>query len=115
MKSTVLPSILVSLGVTGLVLHKGMDYNPMINAYAKTPFVMGVLTLLLTRTSLLTEPPSRLKSFMQSTFMRFVLLLLVSYISTGDIENAIFLAMLFLGLIQLIRTKDERERHPYVL
>lgn len=115
MTPTVLSSLLVSLGVTGLVLHRGMNYNPMIDAYAKTPFVIGVLTLLLTRTSLLTEPPSRLKSLMQSSVARFVLLLVVSYISTGDIENAVFLALLFLGLIQFLRTKDERERHPYIL
>ena len=44
------------VGCYRFVLQKVMDYNPMINIYAKTPFVMGVLTLLLTRTSLLTDP-----------------------------------------------------------
>jgi len=115
MKSLLLPSILTSIGATGLVTHRGMNYNPTINSRIKTPFVLGILGLLMTRTSLLTEPPSRLKTIMKSPIMRVALLLVVSYISTGDVENAIFLAVLFLGLIQFIRTEDERKRHPYVL
>jgi hypothetical protein len=41
--------------------------------------------------------------------------LCVSFLASADIENAIFLALLFLGLIQLMRTKEERKRHPYLL
>ena len=115
MSSLILPSVLSAVGALGLVTHEGFNYNARVDAFIKSPFVISLMGLIMTRTSLVTESPSRLKSFLGTRFARTLLLLVVSFIATGDFENTMFLSVLFLGVVQLIRTAEEREKHPYIL
>ena len=115
MSSTILPGVLAATGAMGLIAHKNFNYNARVGAFIKSPFIISLLGLLMTRTSIVTESPSRLKAFLDTPVARAILLLVVSFIATGDVENTVFLSMLFLGVVQLLRTEEEREKHPYVL
>ena len=115
MSSVILPGVLTATGAMGLIAHRNFNYNERVDAFIKTPFVISLMGLLMTRTSLVTESPSRLKSFLDTPVARAMLLLVVSFIATGDVENTLFLSILFLGVVQLLRTEEEREKHPYVL
>ena len=116
MLSSPVPAIIVSLvGLFGVVTHKNVNYNPQLANRIKQPLVIGIVSLLLTRTASVTEPPALMTRVMSTAPARLFLVLCVSFLASADIENAIFLALLFLGLIQLMRTKEERKRHPYLL
>jgi hypothetical protein len=110
------PAFLVSmLGAAGIVTHKNVNYNPALASRMKQPLVIGIVSLLLTRTSLVTESPRLLTNIMSTAPARIFLILCVSFLASPDVENAIFLSLLFLGILQLLRTKEERKRHPYML
>lgn len=110
------PAILVSLlGLFGTITHKNVNYNPALASRIKQPLAIGILSLLLTRTSSVTEPPALFRRIMSTAPMRFLLVLCVSFLASADIENAIFLSLLFLGLLQLMRNKEERKSHPFFI
>ena len=111
-----IPALLMSfIGAAGVVTHKNVNYNPKLEARLRAPLVVGIVSLLLTRTSAVTEPPAALNRVMASTPARVFLVLLLSFLASPDIENAVFLSILFLGLLQLMRSREERKRHPFVL
>jgi len=110
------PALVASLvGAAGVVTHKNVNYNPALANRLKQPLAIGIISLLLTRTSAVTETPALLSRVMATTPARLFLVLCVSFLASADIENAIFLSLLFLGLLQLMRTKEERKRHPFML
>lgn len=114
--SSPVPALLMSIvGAAGVVTHKNVNYNPKLGEQLRAPLVVGIISLLLTRTSAVTEPPAAMKRVMASTPARIFLVFLLSFLASPDIENAVFLSVLFLGLLQLMRTREERRRHPYVL
>jgi hypothetical protein len=36
-------------------------------------------------------------------------------VTVGDVENAVFALIAFLSLVQLLRTKEERQKYPYIV
>jgi len=120
MKDLALPVALVVVGVTGILRMRGVaganiNYFPNAEKGFRRPLVLGILSLLLSKTSTITESPKRLQQIMRTVPVKIFLLFMVSFLASPDVENAVFLSFVFLGLIQLLRTKEERERHPYIL
>jgi hypothetical protein len=120
MRDLALPVAFTIFGTLGILSTRGVsgsnvNFFPGLESGFRRPLILGILSLLLTRTSSVTEPPRRLTAIMQTVPARIFLIFTLSFLASPDIENAVFLSFLFLGLIQLLRTKEERERHPYIL
>jgi hypothetical protein len=109
--------ILLLSSMIGLGMHYKFDYIPRVNAVINTSSVYGILIMLhsLFGASGIVERPKRIRKFTENTFVRAFTLWLVSYASTRDIEDSIFVMVIILTLTQFLRTNDERQRHPYIL
>jgi len=120
MRDLALPLAFTIVGALGILTMRdasgtNINFFPGLENRFRDPLILGILSLLLTRTSAVTEAPRRLTAIMQTVPARIFLIFTLSFLANPDIENAVFLSFLFMGLIQLLRTKDERERHPYIL
>jgi len=120
MKDLALPVAFTVVGVMGILSTRGarganINFFPGMEKGFRRPLVLGILSLLLSRTSAITEPPRRLEQALRTVPAKIFFLFTVSFLASPDVENAVFLSFLFLGIIQLLRSKDERERHPYIL
>ena len=56
------------------------------------------------------QTPERLSYAIRSPLARFIFLLCISYTATYDLETSIVTVIIFLILLQLLRTKEEREK-----
>lgn len=120
MRDLAVPVVFTVIGVFGILMTRGVggsniNFFPGIENRFRDPLILGILSLLLTRTSAVTETPRRLTALMETVPVRIFFVFTLSFLANPDIENAVFLSFLFLGLIQLLRTKEERARHPYIL
>lgn len=59
--------------------------------------------------------PERATSFLKSPAARLGVLFLLGAVASGDIESAVASVLLVLISVQLLRTKDERLRNPYIV
>ena len=108
---------LLLIPVAGIVSHGNFNYFPMLTTQIETPFIYGMIIMLQSFFGLsgLTETPSRVKNLINQKWFRFFTVIILSYAATRDIEDSIFLMLMFLVSIQLIRTKEERKKNPYIL
>ena len=53
--------------------------------------------------------PQRLQDAVSNPVMRLVFVSLISYTATQDIETALITSLIFLGVMHLLRTSEERE------
>lgn len=60
------------------------------------------------------EMPSQLQSALEVPTIRFISLFLVALGATQDIEYALTSVLVFLVLVYMIRTPEEREKHGFV-
>ena len=65
--------------------------------------------------SSITEKPEVIKNITNSTFIKFISLLVITFSAVRDIEDTIFATITFLSIIQLFRTEEERKRFPYII
>ena len=115
LSTTPIPGLaLAAVGGFGVATHKNVNYTKLAPKI-RTPLIIGIISLLLTRPSAVTTPPARLASIMQTPDARVFFVLTLTFLASPDVENAVFLAMLFLGLIHLMRSEEERAEHPYIL
>ena len=61
------------------------------------------------------ETPERIVTFLHQPIVQFIALFLIAYSGTNDVEVSALVVIVFLLLIQLLRTPKEREEHPYIL
>jgi len=111
-------STLLVMSMSGLLMHKGFDYFPKANnEFFNTPLVYGLLIMLhsMYGASGLIEQPSVFENIASNKFVKMFILYLISYAAARDFEDAVFLLVMFLAVTQLVRTKEEREKHPYIL
>lgn len=116
--NTIFVSLLLILSVVGLLGHKGIDYFPVANnKVINTPLVFGLMIMLnsLYGSTGLIEKPSIFEDIAANKFIKMFLLYLLSYAAARDFEDAVFLLVLFLAVTQLVRTKEERQKHPYII
>ena len=69
--------------------------------------------------SAVTQTPKRLTDALLkypiSPFIRFMFLLAIAYTATSQLETAIIFTCIYILFLQLIRTKEEREKVPYII
>jgi len=106
-----------TLAVAGLLTHDGFDYFGKVENVINGPLVFGITILMhsIFGASGVTEKPKILESVSQNIFFKFFTLFLIAFASLRDFEDTLLVVLLFLAITQLLRTKEERERHPTIL
>ena len=116
--NTIFISSLLVMSMYGLLTHKGFDYFPKANnEIINTPIVYGLLIMLngMYGSSGLMQKPSIFEDIASNKFIKMFILYLLAYAAARDFEDAVFLLVMFLAVTQLVRTKEERQKHPYIL
>jgi hypothetical protein len=112
--------LLIAIGlvsIAGLITHDNYDYFGGFENFVNGPFVFGIAILIhsVFGASGVTEKPKVLDALSQNVFFKFFTLILLSFAAVRDFEDTVFVTLIFLSLTQLLRTKEERERHPTIL
>ena len=63
----------------------------------------------------LTNTPASLNKILENKFVKFMALFLITFSGTQDIEASVFIVVAFLCAMQLLRTSEERKKHPYLI
>jgi hypothetical protein len=110
-------SLLGLLAISGLVVHNNFDYLAKTEDIVNGPLIYGIIILLhsVFGASGITEKPKVLDTLADNIGAKFFILLLLAFAAVRDFEDTIFIAVLFLVVTQLLRNKEERKRHPYIL
>lgn len=116
-ENSIILSLLGLLSIAGLVTHTDIDYFAQSENVVNGPMVYGIIILIhsIFGASGITEKPKALDQFSDNTFAKFFILLLLAFTAVRDFEDTIFLSLLFLAVTQLLRSNEERKRHPYIL
>jgi hypothetical protein len=115
--------VIVMAGALGGAWHtadrKGAipNFLPSAEKSMKGPVSFGLLVLLqaLFGGQGFTDTPGKLKNMFKYDIIKFIALYIIAFSGTQDIEEAFFVLLAFLTLMQLIRTPKERESHPYLI
>jgi len=111
-------SMLMIVGAfIGLVLFRGENISNKAQRAVNSPFVYGILVMLhgVYGSKGITEPPAALATLLARPGAKIFTLLLVSFAAVRDLEDAVFAAVLFLGLTQFMRSPTERRAKPHIL
>ena len=108
---------LVAASVYGGVKVASKDFYPMINTTLNHNTLYGIIILLHAMFGIapVSELPERTKTITSSVWFKLLSLLVISFSATRDFEDAILVLITFLGLVQLLRTKEERKKYPYII
>lgn len=108
---------LAALAIAGVVTNDGIDYLGKTENFVNGPLVYGIIILLhsVFGAGGITEKPAVIDKLMQYTVSKFFILLLLAFAAVRDFEDTILLVVLFLAFTQLLRNKEERKKHPYIL
>lgn len=117
LQSTPLLFAIGALSIAGLLAHDGFDYFGRTENFVNGPLVFGITILIhsVFGASGVTEKPKILDEVSGNVFFKFFTLILLAFSAVRDLEDTVFVTLLFLSLTQLLRTKEERERHPTIL
>lgn len=117
LQSTPLLIAIASLSVAGLIAHDGFDYFAKTENVVNGPLIYGITILMhsVFGASGVTEKPQILERVSNTSFFKFLTLFILAFAAVRDFEDTILVLVLFLAVTQLIRTKEERERHPTIL
>jgi hypothetical protein len=115
--------VIVMVGALGGAWHtadrKGAipNFLPSAEKSMKGPVSFGLLVLLqaLFGGQGFTDTPGKLKNMFKYDIIKFIALYIIAFSGTQDLEEAFFVLLAFLALMQLIRTPKERESHPYLI
>lgn len=110
-------SLLVLFSVYGILLHNNFDYFSQAENIVNAPAIYGVIVLLQTMFGApgITEKPKIFNRIQESVVAKFIALYVIAFAVVRDFEDAVFIMIMFLALIQLLRSKEEREAHPNIL
>lgn len=98
------------VGINGDIMT-GLEST--INAPVANSLMLLFMNILASRA--ITEPPARLLKILSYPAVRIGILSLVAYGATQQIEVAISTVVVFLAAMQLLRTPEERARHPMLI
>lgn len=108
---------LMVAALAGAYKSFGPDYFGGLETQLKSNVSFGILVLVqaLFGGRGLTDTPSRLDKLLANKFAKFVALFLITFSGTQDIEASVFVVVFFLCAMQLLRTREERKKHPYLI
>lgn len=117
LQNSLLLSILAVFSVYGLLLHNNFDYFSKTENIVNAPAIYGLVVLLQTVFGApgITDKPKIFDKIQESALAKFLVLFVLAFAVVRDLEDAVFVMLLFLAVIQLLRTKKEREAHPNIL
>ena len=93
------------------------DYFGGVESQLKANVSFGILVLVqaLFGGRGLTDVPSRMDKILDNRLVKFLALFLITFSGTQDIEASVFIVIAFLVTMQLLRTTEERKKHPYLI
>ena len=103
-------TLFTAMGVTG-DLMQGVEST--INTPVANSMLLLFMNIMASRA--ITEPPARLLRMLSYTGVRAAILAMVAYGATQQLEMAISTVVVFLSVMQLLRTPEERARNPYLI
>lgn len=114
--NTIIVPIIVAALYGSMKLSK-IDFYPRIDTFLNQNALLGVLILMQTMFGIkpIIEQPNITNSITSSVWFKLISLFIISFSTTTDFEDAILVIIIFLGLIQLLRTKEERKKYPYII
>lgn len=117
LQNNIVLASLALLSISGLVAHSDFDYFSKTENVVNGPMIYGITILMhsIFGASGVTEKPNVLNKATDNTYVKFFILLLLAFAAVRDFEDTIFVVLLFLAITQLLRDKEERKRHPYIL
>lgn len=108
---------LIAASLYGSVKVASLDLYPAINNTLNHNTLYGIIILLHAMFGItpISEVPQRTKVVTSSVWFKLLSLLVISFSATRDFEDTILVLITFLGLVQLLRTKEERKKYPYII
>lgn len=108
---------LIAASLYGSVKVASLDFYPIINNTLNHNTLYGIIILLHAMFGIapISEVPQRTKTITSSIWFKLMSLLVISFSATRDFEDAVLVLITFLGLVQLLRTKEERKKYPYII
>jgi len=114
--TTVLVPIVIASIYSAIKLST-TNFYPSIDRILNQNMIYGIIVMLHAMFGIkpISEMPSRTQSVTSSVWFKLTTLIIISFSATRDFEDAILVLVAFLGIVQLLRTKDERQRYPYII
>ena len=105
--------VMFTMAAVGFFMHRGVNYLP-------KPDMKFISSLILLNFAIfgpqqVIEKPKIISDLMKNKFFKAASVVSIVLITVGDIENAVFALIAFLALVQLLRTKEERKKYPYIV
>jgi len=114
----VLVGLLIAMG-TGAHYSTTSSFNfsPTLEKSMRSPLVFGFLVLMqgVLGGKGLAKPPRAITKVFENRIVRFISLFAITLSGTRDIEVALSILGVFLVLMQLLRSPEERADHPYLI
>tara|TARA_R110002074_G_scaffold134675_1_gene278854 strand:- start:1557 stop:1922 length:366 start_codon:yes stop_codon:yes gene_type:complete len=111
--------LIASLSGAYITADKGGGFNlaPTFEGGLKGPVWFGMIVLLqaLFGGQGFTDTPESLANLFKKDWVKFLVLYLICFSGTQDLEESFFILISFLAFIQLCRTPKERKDHPYLV
>ncbi len=103
--------------IAGAYKSLEQDYFSEVEIQLRTRVIFGIIILVqaLFGGRALSNTPSALNKFLDNKIVKFFTLFLITFSGTQDIEASIFIVVAFLCVMQLLRTREERKEHPYLV
>jgi hypothetical protein len=108
---------LVIGSIYGAVKLSATNFYPSIDNTLNQNMIYGIIVMIHAMFGIkpISELPSRTQSVTSNTWFKLLTLIIISFSATRDFEDAIFVLIAFLGIVQLMRTKEERSKYPYII
>ena len=113
--SILLPLVIVTL-YSGVKVSQ-TNFYPGIDTFLNQNTLYGIIIMMhaMFGISPVSELPERTKAVASSVWFKLSSLLIISFSATRDFEDAVLVLITFLGIVQLLRTKEERKKYPYII
>jgi len=91
-------------------------FPPIFDKYMGTPVLFSLIVLFqgCFGGMGLIKVPDKIVELAKQPLARIIYLLLISYTATSDLEVALFAVCLFLGLMYLAKSDEERKNTPFI-
>jgi len=108
---------MVVASIYGTVKVSNMNFYPRVDEILNQTTVYGIIIMMHAMFGInpISEVPERIKMITSNAWFKLMSLLVLSFSATRDFEDAVLVLAAFLGLVQLLRTKEERKKYPYII
>jgi hypothetical protein len=112
---TLLPIVIASIYGAGQVSNR--NFYPRIDNVLNQTTLYGIIMMMHAMFGIkpISELPRSTEVLTSSIWFKLVSLLIISFSATRDFEDAVLVLVAFLGIVQLLRNKEEREKYPYII